>query len=402
MDKIISFSVCQTFCGKDVGILWPKPTGKVNISDILIHIDANALKFELPSFQNQKQFWEWNKERFIKMIDAKLESNEIVPDRGGKVLNIKIIVSDDNLRLTLDTDESYRIASKHTDYGAQIEIFAATFYGARHGFDTLSQLIVFDDVRNQYLFVRDIEITDSPFYKYRGVLLDTARNFYSIESIKRTIEAMSMTKLNTFHWHITDSQSFPMLLKTLPELAEYGAYSKYKVYTPNEIREVVLFGKSRGVRVLPEFDAPAHVGEGWQMYNVTTCFKYQPWQNYCVEPPCGQFDPSKEKLYDLLETLYAEMYDIFDSPDIFHMGGDEVSISCWESDLNLKKWMSKKGMNFSDEDYMNLWGYFQKKASERLDQVGNANTQIILWTSRLTKYPFLTRFLNKDRYIIQV
>ena len=44
----------------------------------------------------------------------------------------------------------------------------------------------------------------------------------------------------------------------------YGAYSPRKVYTPQNIAEIVDYARVRGVRVLPEFDAPAHVGNGWQ------------------------------------------------------------------------------------------------------------------------------------------
>jgi hypothetical protein len=37
-----------------------------------------------------------------------------------------------------------------------------------------------------------------------------------------------------------------------------------KVYTPEIIRDTVEYARLRGVRVLPELDAPAHVGNGWQ------------------------------------------------------------------------------------------------------------------------------------------
>jgi hexosaminidase len=35
------------------------------------------------------------------------------------------------------------------------------------------------------------------------------------------------------------------------------------VYTPEIIRDVVEYARLRGVRVIPELDAPAHVGNGW-------------------------------------------------------------------------------------------------------------------------------------------
>lgn len=144
-------------------------------------------------------------------------------------------------------------------------------------------------------------MSDGPRYPYRGLLLDSGRNYIEIDAIKRTIDAMAASKLNTFHWHITDSQSFPLVSQSNPQLSKLGAYSRSQVYKPSDIAELVTFAKVRGVRVLPEFDAPAHVGEGWQDSGFVVCFNAQPWQQYCVEPPCGQFDPTKPALYDTLE-----------------------------------------------------------------------------------------------------
>lgn len=84
------------------------------------------------------------------------------------------------------------------------------------------------------------------------------------DSILRTITGMGMSKLNTLHWHITDSHSFPIVSKTWPKMSQYGAYSREKTYTENDVQEIINFGLLNGVRILPEFDAPAHVGEGWQ------------------------------------------------------------------------------------------------------------------------------------------
>ncbi len=54
---------------------------------------------------------------------------------------------------------------------------------------------------------------------------------------------------------------FPSQLKSAPELAEFGTYSKDKVFTPSDIRELVEYARVRGVKIIPELDAPAHAGK---------------------------------------------------------------------------------------------------------------------------------------------
>lgn len=49
---------------------------------------------------------------------------------------------------------------------------------------------------------------------------------------------MAMVKMNVFHWHMTDSQSFPLILKSHPDLASIGAYSSDKVYTIQDVIDV--------------------------------------------------------------------------------------------------------------------------------------------------------------------
>ena len=53
--------------------------------------------------------------------------------------------------------------------------------------------------------------------------------------------------------------------------------------------------KVRGVKILPEFDAPAHVGNGWQFTQnsldwgkIILCMEKENWMKHCAEPPCGQ------------------------------------------------------------------------------------------------------------------
>ena len=107
-------------------------------------------------------------------------------------------------------------------------------------------------------------IKDKPRYPHRGFIIDTSRNFLSVDKLTNILDAMSYNKLNTFHWHITDTQSFPMEIKKHPQMVHYGAYSKAKYYTQEDIKMIVNYARVRGIRVIPELDAPAHAGHGWQ------------------------------------------------------------------------------------------------------------------------------------------
>lgn len=47
-------------------------------------------------------------------------------------------------------------------------------------------------------------------------MIDSVRHFLSVESIKRTIQAMAIVRLNMLHWHLTDDEAFTLTLKSHP------------------------------------------------------------------------------------------------------------------------------------------------------------------------------------------
>ncbi|CAA9994273.1 unnamed protein product [Nesidiocoris tenuis] len=272
--------------------------------------------------------------------------------------------------------------------GVNVKISAETFLGARHGLETFSQLIIYDTVSQALVMPSEVKIVDDPKYTYRGILLDTARNFISVNAIKKVIEAMAMNKLNTFHWHITDSHSFPFQSKSYPQLTKLGAYTPKKVYTEDDIIDLVEFARIRGVRILPEFDAPAHVGEGWQWAgDATVCFNKQPWTQYCVEPPCGQLNPTSEKMYSILGGIYKDMEALFDS-DLFHMGG--------------RRSQYQLGLGRTDDDFHQLWADFQARATKIHEEMAGKSKKLVLWTSTLTETGKVDKYLDNKKYIIQI
>jgi hexosaminidase len=161
---------------------------------------------------------------------------------------LTVTVTDPNAELTHGTDESYTL----TVTTPNATLTAVTAFGVIRGLETFSQIAWGNPTR----VAVDVRVNDAPLYGYRGVMLDTSRNYYPVKDLLRTIEAMSMNKLNVFHWHITDSHSFPLVVPSEPLLAEKGAYDVNMVYTVDDVKKVVEFGLDRGVRVLPEIDSP--------------------------------------------------------------------------------------------------------------------------------------------------
>ncbi|XP_070509770.1 chitooligosaccharidolytic beta-N-acetylglucosaminidase-like [Chironomus tepperi] len=396
-DTILSLRVCRLYCYDDIGTLWPKPTGNVTFLRAVTGVNPNYIKFTTDNFKNN-EFFEMAKERFINIQKNKIQNISL----GGLDMNIDIKAESEDMELNYDVYEGYDLTIISNANEINVKITSKNFFGARHALETLSQVIVYDELNTKLVVLAAATIHDEPKFKHRGISMDTSRNFYPVRVIKKTIEGLSMAKLNSFHWHITDSQAFPMEVKSHPDFTKYGAYSKDKVYTADDIKDIVKFAKSRGVRVIPELDAPAHIGEGWQKkLDLTTCVNYMPYLDYCWQPPCGHMNPIKDELYDVLEDIYREMLESF-TPPVFHMGGDEIFFSCWNTSKPLQDWMLNRGLKLDHDGFLELWGYYQTNALARMNKVGGSKLPIMLWTSELTEEPFASKFLEKDRYVIQI
>ncbi|CAG9768129.1 unnamed protein product [Ceutorhynchus assimilis] len=401
--SLLSFAECNLLCLNHAGV-WPMPTGSISVAN-LTEINIQKFSFTTNQDTNISNSVEKAFHIFTSEIKSLVGCSAVLQAKNSNLASVQInfqITDQSTKDIGLGTVETYTIETSSGNI-INVTIRAKTFFGARHGLETLSQLVIYDDLRGRVLFPANISVADGPVYGWRGIMLDTARNYVTPKAIKRTLKAMAASKLNTFHWHLTDTSSFPYVSKSHPELAEYGAYSPNKVYTDATVRDIIEYARVRGIRVVPELDAPAHVGEGWQSTGVTTCFDWTPWDKYCVEPPCGQFDPSREQLYDILEDLYGDMLDQFGT-NVFHMGGDEINLACWKATANLTNWMvSEKGWDLEAASFLTkVWPYFQSNAAKRLHKKAGKNVPIILWSSDLTNQENVTDILPPSDYIIQV
>lgn len=99
------------------------------------------------------------------------------------------------------------------------------------------QSITCDKYKIAHCFMKylPIEIVDEPAFIWRAIMIDTARHYLPLHMIFETIDALMYNKMSVLHWHIVDEDSFPLKLKSHPEIAEYAAFSSEEIYTPENV-----------------------------------------------------------------------------------------------------------------------------------------------------------------------
>lgn len=206
--------------------------------------------------------------------------------------------------------------------------------------ETLSQLITWEGSAGngtQYTLNGDgIAIQDEPRFPWRGMLIDSSRNYLTVSVIKHVLDALSYSKFNVLHWHLTDKESWPLQSTRYPRFTEEGAYSPSAVYTHEDVREIVQYAWARGIRVLPEFDMPAHAAIWGAAY-----------PDLAIDCPGDQvlLNPTGP-VYPVFKGLMEEFVPLFNTSDFIHVGGDEVlSYACWENSPVVQSWMAANNLH---------------------------------------------------------
>jgi hexosaminidase len=176
---------------------------------------------------------------------------------GLSKMTIEVGQTEEHAPLQLDVNESYKLVISSTAAHLQ----APTVWGVLHGLETFYQLLRSGNGGVIQIEVIPLLIQDSPRFKHRGIMIDSARHFLPTDSVKNLIDGMSMNKLNVLHWHLTDTQAFPVISEAYPHLSD-GAYSTRERYSLAQLADIVDYAMDRGVRVVPELDVPGHV-QSW-------------------------------------------------------------------------------------------------------------------------------------------
>ncbi|KAJ8708129.1 hypothetical protein PYW08_010495 [Mythimna loreyi] len=326
-----SLSRCVLLCTGPQ--LWPHPIGYTYYSKKVVVLATNKLEYKFQSVPSQAVHM-YLAEAFKLFLGdlAKLERYtldarrmNISRDAMIKKMYIQMDVeTDPDPRLRLETDESYTIRIETISNQVVIKLVSASFCGIRHALETLSQLILLDQSTGNLITLSNIIIKDAPSYKYRGLMIDTGRNYIPVPDIMRTIDAMATVKLNTFHWRISDVTSFPLYLPAVPQLFEYGSYDRSLVYTKDAIKAVVRRAGIRGIRILLEVAAPGPVGRAWSWLPEATCPTKN--QNFtCNNVLCLRLG-IHYTVFDILQIIYSEILEMTKVDDVFHLSDGVFSL----------------------------------------------------------------------------
>ena len=245
--------------------------------------------------------------------------------------------------LTIDPNishpEGYRISITQKN----ITISAPTPQGIFYGVQTLRKSLPTETAAGG-ITLPPVLITDEPRFGYRGMHLDCARHFYTIEEVKTYLDMMVLHNMNRFHWHLTDDQGWRIEIKKHPLLTEKGSIRKKTVigvnsdiddetpyggfYTQEQVREITQYAADRFITVIPEIEMPGHMVAALSVYPELGCtggpyevgWKWGiSWDVLCVANP---------RTLDFVKDVLTEVADLFTS-EYIHVGGDETPTDRW-------------------------------------------------------------------------
>lgn len=286
----------------------------------------------------------------------------------------------------------------------QVKITGCDDAGIFYGLNNIIQLLPGSAKKENGFSLPLMEIKDEPRFTYRGMMLDVARHYRSIEYIKKLLDQLAMLKLNVFHWHLTEDQGWRIEIKKYPRLTQVGAWRNGTIignypgtgndnevhggfYTQEQVKEIVQYASERHITVVPEIEMPGHSGAAIAAYPYLSCFpneetiipkhpseKSKAFKGKKVQESWGVYEdvfvPS-EQTFKFLEDVINEIIPLFPGKYI-HIGGDECPKEAWKRSAFCQELIREKGL----KDEHGLQSYFIGRMEKYINSKGK---QIIGW-----------------------
>ena len=233
--------------------------------------------------------------------------------------------------LGLSADKTLGVEGYRLEVDKDIRITAATDTGLFWGTRTLLQLLA----KGPGKPIPHLSIADKPLIPLRIVMIDVARQFHSIGFHRRMVKRLASYKLNAYHIHFSDDQSYTLPSEKYPTLAKPG-----RNYTKDELKDLVKLAGRYHVTIIPEVDMPGHSEALSRAVPEVAC------REIAGQPIC----PSSNRSFEILRNLITEVTDIFPGP-YFHIGADEVNFRSWEECPDCRARKISESLNDNDSLY---------------------------------------------------
>ena len=348
---------CQNNASHDVNII-PKPQ-EVRISRHHFVLDTNTSIQISNSDSIQVALANYVKSRILQEIDYDLPIG--ILNQTTNTNTIKLILDDTKNNLQ---KSSYELIVTKKD----ITIISSCAEGLFYGIQSMLQLLPYE-LKNEKnrIKIPCVIIRDFPRFSWRGMHLDVARHYISVDVIKRYIDHLAFYKMNVLHLHLTDDQAWRLEIKHYPKLTEIGAWREENdslyggFYTHEDIRNIVQYAAERFITVVPEIEMPGHCTAALAAYPQLSCTGGP----FTVSPHWGihkdVFCTGKEETFTFLENVLREVISLFPS-DYIHIGGDEVPKERWENCPYCQKRMKEQQIH----NTYYLQSYFIKRITSFL------------------------------------
>jgi hexosaminidase len=180
-------------------------------------------------------------------ISTKIDQSKS-PSQNKLLIDCSLINLKNSNYPELGEDESYKLNVNRT--GSYID--ASSLTGIIRGLSTFVQLVE-KDLSSEKYYIPFVNIIDRPRFRWRGLMLDVARHWMPVSVIERTLNAMELSKLNILHLHLSDDQGF-----RVESIEHRLLHDRKDFFTQKDIQHLVTYAEQRRIRIVPEFDIPAH------------------------------------------------------------------------------------------------------------------------------------------------
>lgn len=210
-------------------------------------------------------------------------------------------------------------------------------------------------------------IKDSPRFAWRGLMLDESRHFFGKAYVRKLLDIMAYYKMNRFHWHLTDMQSWRLEIKSYPLLTEVASEGDrdfpdawHHFYTQEDVAEIVSYAAERHIMVVPEIDVPGHFRAANRAYPEFSGGESKRYTHFTI-------NVGSEKAYAYLESILSEVAGMFPGKYL-HIGADEVSfgIEAWNTNPDIQELIRREGLG----DLKGAEAWFERRVAATVKSLG--------------------------------